>query len=1171
MSKLSRLLLLSSAMVSVMAPSAFAINECGSISSGGTANCLAGTYSNGIAYKVVGATLNLLSGVEVGTAAIASPSGVSLGGGSSFGNLTIHANAGSSIYVSTDTNYKRGMQAITKSGNIVINSDADVTVNSTAIGGVGIYGETQTSEGGNVALNIDGGTILTTSEKGAAIATRSYNGANGLTNIQVADTVLLSTSGQDAMGIRAETQGTKNGTIILTTAATIQTSGSDAYGIFTETTGAGNIGTTTITNNGTITTTGAGSNGIKAEATQSGIENTLVSVINNGEITSNSSDAEGILGKTAMAAKGDIYIENNGTITGNSAGSDAILAQINNSDNTGDIHIVNNGSLSTDAGEPYNFFGYTFFPTYAHGVSVITQGSGDILVDVNGAIDVHTGANSSGVNINFIQGNDITVNANADITAAGWDGDGIRVEQSISATGAAHATVNVDNGATIKGTGVTGADGIQVYLDGTYGSNYDININNGTVIGGQDGTYVSPFTGEGQYYGTAIQISAPRSTTWQLNEANGPDGTIDVSANSTLDGSLSGTAIRDSDGNMTLTTQGHIIGDILAQDGSDIVNYKGGLIEGVVDGGDDWLSRADGYSDQFNIMSFTGNATDLPEYVNFEDVGVILGSNLDFGNAYAAPQAMTYTIDESSKITMTGGGMGDYTIDAGVENNGIFDFADGYIGDHLTIIGNGYPTGYGNAIGDLSGTGTYIFDTDFDSKLSDYITVNGNVTTNGTIAINDITQADYDTHADTTIGLAQAAAAANGKILLVEAPNDADKSDENFVLTQSQRYEGNSNLGLFTNNPFVWSLETSGNDWVLTYAQDPRGEKPTIPTKPTTVTSDIPAYSALPTIGREIAMDELDTLHQRLGELRNNQGWVGTGASNLRTNLGQAWHNAISFDDTKANIWLRGSLSYLDLGSDNSYDLSGTYGGFNFGIDKKFELGNHSPDWVMYGGLFGGYKMGDFDTNGIGSRYNAFNGASIGINTWSVGGYATFFNTAGTYIDLVAEYIDFTADVDAHQNVSVDGYALAGSIEVGHSFDLAKDWIIEPQAQVKIAHVNWGDFNSNGTDVSIDSHTYVTGRLGVRTEKTIKLEHGEIKPYLYLGVLHEFTDAPDIHYGTMDYGVFEAHEFDTAGEIRVGLTADLNKNVQLYGDIGYISDFGDYNSICGDLGVRISW
>lgn len=74
-----------------------------------------------------------------------------------------------------------------------------------------------------------------------------------------------------------------------------------------------------------------------------------------------------------------------------------------------------------------------------------------------------------------------------------------------------------------------------------------------------------------------------------------------------------------------------------------------------------------------------------------------------------------------------------------------------------------------------------------------------------------------------------------------------------------------------------------------------------------------------------------------------------------------------------------------------------------------------------------------------------------------------------------------------------------------------------------------------------------------------------------MGVLHEFTDAPDIHYGTMDYGVFEAHEFDTAGEIRVGLTADLNKNVQLYGDIGYISDFGDYNSICGDLGVRISW
>ncbi|MFV0321524.1 MAG: autotransporter outer membrane beta-barrel domain-containing protein [Alphaproteobacteria bacterium] len=1175
MNRLSRFLMLSSAMVSVTTLSAFATNECGTISNGGTANCQSGVFSNGIIYRVYGATINLSNGTQVGTANTPSALGVASGGGSNYGNLTINAAKGSSVYVSTDSNYKRGLQAITKTGNVMINSAADVTVNSIAKSNIGLYGETQTADGGNITLNVTGGNISTSGEVGAAIASRSYNGAVGVTNINVAENVNLTTTGVDAMGIRAQTQGTQNGTITLTSAATINTSGSEAYGIYTETAGTGNPGTTTITNDGTIITTGGGANGIKAEATQSAVESTLVSVINNGEITTNNSDAEGILGKTSMAAKGDIYIENNGSITGNSEGSDAILAQINNSENTGEIYIVNNGTIHTAAGEPYPFFGSTLFPAHAHGISIISEGSGAIQADVNGEIDVATGAQSSGVDILYSQGNDVLVNANADITAAGWDGDGVRIEQEIDSGQASTAIINVTNGATVTGKGNGGADGLQVYLDGNSGSTYDINVIDGTVVGGQDSVYIPPFsTAEFQFYGTAIQISAPRISTWQLSETGGPDGTIDISANGTLNGSLSGTAIRDSDGNMTLTTQGHIIGDILAQDGSDVVNYKGGLIEGVVDGGDDWLSRADGFSDQFNIMSFTGNAADLPEYINFEDVGVILGSALDFGNAYAAPQAITYTIDESSKIIMTGGGSGDYTIDAGVENNGVFDFADGHIGDHLTITGNGNPTAYAAAIGDLSGTGTYIFDTDFNDKLADYITVNGNVTADGTIAINDVTNVDYDSYADTNIGMAQAAAAANGKILLVEAPNDADKSDENFVLTQSQRYEGNSNLGLFANNPFVWSLETSGNDWVLTYAQDPRDPKPVMPTdpkKPTMVTSDIPAYVALPTIGREIAMNELDTLHQRLGELRNNQGWVGTGASNLKTNLGQAWHNAVNFDDTKANAWLRGTLSHLDLGSDNSYDLNGTYGGFNFGIDKKFELGNYSPDWVMYGGLFGGYKTGDFETNGIGPEYNAFNGASIGVDTWSIGAYATFFSTAGSYLDFVAEYIDFNADVDAHDNVSVDGYALAGSLEVGHSFDLAKNWIIEPQAQVKLAHVKWNDFRSDETDVSIDSHTYITGRLGIRTEKTIKTERGEVKPYLYLGMLHEFTNAPEINYGTLDHGIFEAHNFDTAGEIRAGVTADLNQTIQLYGDIGYITDFSDYQNIRGDLGVRIRW
>ncbi|MFV0322426.1 MAG: autotransporter outer membrane beta-barrel domain-containing protein, partial [Alphaproteobacteria bacterium] len=588
--------------------------------------------------------------------------------------------------------------------------------------------------------------------------------------------------------------------------------------------------------------------------------------------------------------------------------------------------------------------------------------------------------------------------------------------------------------------------------------------------------------------------------------------------------------------------------------GSDTFNFYdlNSTFGSTINGGDD-ADSVDGYIDQINLANIQDDMANFDaqgyDLQNFEYFGLIEGSVMDFGDSYETATYERFIVDSTSTATMTGAGTGDYTINAALYNDGIVDFKDDAAGDHLTVAG------------DLSGTGTYIFDTDFYTKKSDYITVNGNVTANGVIAINDITAVSYDDYSDTDAGKAEAANAANGSILLIEAPNDSDKSDEDFNLADANQYNNNSKQGRFTGSPYVWALANSGNDWVLTTTVPGNPEPP--------VVAEIPAYVSLPTIGREMAMDELGRLHTRLGELRNNQGWVGSGSSNLKTNLGQEWHNVIGFDESKANAWLKGTISHFDISSDNSFDVSGTYGGFNLGIDKKFDLGNSSPDWTLFAGLFGGYKTGDFETSGRGNQYTSNEHADIDIDAWSIGGYATFFNTAGTYIDLVAQYMDFDADIDAAGlTSSTDGYALAGSIEVGHSFDLAKNWIIEPQAQVKIAHINWDDFNDGVNDINFEDHTYVTGRAGVRVEKNIETQYGEVKPWVYAGILHEFTDAPNITYADT---IFEAVDYNTAGEIKVGVTADVYKSVQMYTDLGFATDFDDYHALKGDLGVRVSW
>lgn len=55
---------------------------------------------------------------------------------------------------------------------------------------------------------------------------------------------------------------------------------------------------------------------------------------------------------------------------------------------------------------------------------------------------------------------------------------------------------------------------------------------------------------------------------------------------------------------------------------------------------------------------------------------------------------------------------------------------------------------------------------------------------------------------------------------------------------------------------------------------------------------------------------------------------------------------------------------------------------------------------------------------------------------------------------------------------------LAFSVEVGQSFQVQDNLIVEPQAQIKLADVNWDGFNDGWNDVLLEDHTYITWRLG---------------------------------------------------------------------------------------------
>lgn len=97
----------------------------------------------------------------------------------------------------------------------------------------------------------------------------------------------------------------------------------------------------------------------------------------------------------------------------------------------------------------------------------------------------------------------------------------------------------------------------------------------------------------------------------------------------------------------------------------------------------------------------------------------------------------------------------------------------------------------------------------------------------------------------------------------------------------------------------------------------------------------------------------------------------------------------------------------------------------------------------------------------------------------------------------------------------------------------------------------------------------MTGRLGVRSEYTFTRESGgEIKPWLYFGVQDEVSNGTYVGYAGTD---FDSQEYNFAANLQAGITADVNKHLQFYGDAGYTADFEDYTAWRLDAGLRVKW
>lgn len=288
------------------------------------------------------------------------------------------------------------------------------------------------------------------------------------------------------------------------------------------------------------------------------------------------------------------------------------------------------------------------------------------------------------------------------------------------------------------------------------------------------------------------------------------------------------------------------------------------------------------------------------------------------------------------------------------------------------------------------------------------------------------------------------------------------------------------------------------------------------------ITSTANAAANALNAGYLISYVDTQALLQRVGQLRENQEGI-------------------------ANVWVRGFAGKLDsFGGGKLSGYSMDYHAIQAGADKEFAV----ESGRVFLGLTAGYTRGKSDLNN-------WVGSSSTVKSTHLGIYGTYINESnGFYVDGLLKYVHMKHDLSVLDSIgqrvggsgSTNGYSF--SIEAGKRFEISDTaFYIEPQAQLTYNHQNSTTIRaSNGLNVKLDSYDSLLGRLGVIWG--YKVDDGTNKTNIYLktSYLHEFKDQSA-------FALNNSWEKDNLGghwfDVGLGVSATLNKNHNLYGDLNY--------------------
>ena len=464
----------------------------------------------------------------------------------------------------------------------------------------------------------------------------------------------------------------------------------------------------------------------------------------------------------------------------------------------------------------------------------------------------------------------------------------------------------------------------------------------------------------------------------------------------------------------------------------------------------------------------------------------------------------------------------------------------------------------------LAGTINFAAPSTLPMNAGHMLTVNNWHGQDGTVVLNTVLGDDSsvtdkivvtgDTSGNTFVKVNNAGGSGAYTLNGIEIVDVQGQSDGNFTKS-----------GRIVAGAYDYELEKKGTNWFLTNLHIEPPVNPDIPVDPEapktpTVRPESASYTANLVAANTMFVTRL---HDRLGEPQ--------------------YTDILTGEKKVTSMWLR------QVGGHNRWkDSSGQLA--TQSNRYVVQLGGDIAQWSINGlqrwhlGVMAGYGNSNSTSHSSVTGYHS----KGSVNGYSAGLYATWYENdetkQGMYLDSWAQYGWFNNDVKGRdiQGESYKSSGVTASLEAGYTHKLGEftgsqgslqEWYIQPQAQAIWMGVTADDHReSNGTHVSAQGEGNLQTRLGVHTNLKghSKIDDGKdrtFQPFVEVNWIHNTQD-----FGTRMDGVSVYQSgARNIGEIKTGVEGQLNKRLNLWGNVGVqIGDKG-YSDTSAMVGVKYSF